>query len=402
MFYKPDGRGELSRTDMEEVRRGFTRLLVKRRYHPEFVFKHADELLATAHTEYVRYLNKGVEIEDPVAWMIHCAWRRLQNVLTAGNCRPQEVSSEMLAELVDEVTPTPTQIAEDADRIRKIHSAIAKLDAPQRQLVALMYFEDMALAEAARRLGWHESKARRCHDASMKRLYKSLAVKSSDQLAAEIGLVAWLSFAGSSSAFHLPAGLEAALDKAADGASGLWARAHDLVRRFTLGGGGDTATVLTISGTGRAVGACATVAVACVVGAGGIVGPGIGGIDLLAGQTDPRSGTAAHSTHIVGEVVGEPAESGDRASLARPTENSEASATTNSAPAVNEESTANSAQTETQQVQQQTDAFARAGDESAASPADSSSAAHSPAATPASHESSGSEAQTQQQFDAFK
>jgi DNA-directed RNA polymerase specialized sigma24 family protein len=413
MFYKPEGNGDLSQAEMDRVRKGFTGLLAKLRYHPEFILNHCDELLGIAHTEYVRYLSKGVEIEDPVAWTINCAWRRTQNLLTLQGYRPQKVSAEKLAELVDEGRPTPDQIALDTDRARKVHRAVAKLDEEQRQLLALMYFEDMPLAEAARCLDWHESKARRCHKAALTRLYKSLAVKSSDQLVAEVGLVAWLSFAAKGSAPHLPAGFEAALDKAGQEASGLWARAHELARRFNLGGGSDAAGAVATSGAGRAAGVCATVAVACVIGASGVVGPGVGGIGLLGGHDRPppaktatRGGEASTSlTAASAEAVSPTATaSGEGSGSQSP------SASPGGEASGRKSAKASSAKTERHQVKEQTDAFARASSESSTTTVTTAS----PSSTAASTETSGpsdsatpnrssSEAtQTKQQFGAFR
>jgi RNA polymerase sigma factor (sigma-70 family) len=293
MFYKPSSQNELSQFQMDRVRKGFTGLLWKVLHNSEFIANNADELIAIAHTEYVRAIDKGVEIEDPIGWTIHCAWRRTQNFLTLTNSRPRQISSERLAELIDETTPTPAQIAEDTDRTRKVRRAVANLDVEQRQLVALMYFEEMSLAEAARNLSWHESKARRCHKTTLKKLHEFLGVKSSDELAVEIGLAAWLSFA-SAGPLDLLAGVEAALDKAGHEVNGLWVRAHDLARRFGFGGGSDAAGVAATSGAGRAVGVCATVAVACVVGASSVVGPGVrGGIELFSGHDRPRPAKAA-------------------------------------------------------------------------------------------------------------
>ncbi|HEY2333646.1 MAG TPA: sigma factor-like helix-turn-helix DNA-binding protein [Solirubrobacterales bacterium] len=415
MFYKPTGKAKLSQAEMERVRNGFSGLLAKLRYHPEFIANNFDELLAIAHAEYVRYVEKGIEIEDPVSWTINCAWRRTQNFLKLTNYRPQEVSSEMLAELVDETTPTPAQIAEDADRARKVRRAVGKLDVEQRQLLALMYFEGMALAEAARYLGWHESKARRCHTAAKKRLYRFLAVKSSDDL--EVGLAAWLSFAGSRS-LHLPGGVEAALDKAEHGASGLWARGHELARRFNLGGGSDAAGAVASSGAGRTAGVCATVAVACVAGASGVVGPGIGGGIGLLGD---------HSHSHVSKLAAEPRPASDSLGAS-------ATALTNPAPAQAAAEGSGFARTSSassgeaggagaqasakkgarRQVKEQTDGLARASSESSATEAvspPSASTSSTPTATeatataPSGSAGSGTSseaAQAKQQFGAFK
>lgn len=364
MYYKSNGKAELSQTEMESVRRGFSGVLGKLRYHPSFIANNLDELLAIAHTEYVRCVEKGVEIDDPVAWTVHCAWRRTQNFLKLTNQRPQEVSSEKLAELVDETTPTPAQIAEDTDRARKVRHAVGRLDKEQRQLVALMYFEDKSLAEAARHLGWHESKARRCHEAARKRLFRFLAVKSSDELVVEIGFFAWLSFVGSGS-LHLPGGFEAVLDKAGHEANGLWARAHDLARRFNGGGGNDAAGAAATSGAGRAAGVCATVAVACVAGASGVVGPGVGGgINLLGGHDRSGQAKPAAKARPTRSSFAAAAESIAREPVPTPTEgagNAGASSTSSDSADSPRKATK---QSERNQVKEQTNGFARASAES--------------------------------------
>ncbi len=416
MYYKPNGNAELSKAEMERVRKGFSGLLAKLRYHPSFIANNLDELLSIAHAEYVRYVEKGVEIEDPVAWTMNCAWRRTQNFLRTTKRRPQEVSSEKLAELVDETTPTPAQIAEDTDRARKVRGAVGRLDKEQRQLVALMYFEDMALADAARHLGWHESKARRCHEAARKRLFKFLAVKSSDELAVEVGFFAWLSFVGHGS-LHLPGGFEAVLDKAGHEASGLWARAHELARRFSGSGGSDTASAVATSGAGRTAGVCATVAVACVAGASGVVGPGVGGGIGLLGKHD-----ASHQAKPAAKA--RPARSSFTATATEPvtvgpsptpTERpgqTEGASSSNEAAGGTRKATR---QSERNQVKEQTDGFARASSESGTTNSPTNSSASSSSATgsteatstPASGSTSSTgsateSAQANRQFGAFR
>lgn len=417
MFYKPTREDGLSQSEMDMARKGFRGLLLKLRYSPQFIVNNCDELLATAHAEYVRYVvEKGAEIEDPVAWTIHCAWRRTQNLLHAQNYRPQTVSSEKLMELADEGTPTPEQIVEDEDRAGKIRRAVAELDDEQRQLIALTYFEEMSVREAARYLQWHPSKAQHRHESALKNLYKALGVESSDQLQIEIGMAAWLSVAGAGSAFHLPAGFEAALDKAGHGASGLWARAHDLVRRFNLGGGSDAAGVAASGGAGRAVGVCATtVAVACFAGAAGVVGPGVGGgIGLLGGSHDaPQPAKVARkqvSARAPVPVTSAQPEASASASTVSESPSTPSASPQREASGGGGEAKASTKKREGHQVKEQTDAFARVASESTTSEASASTATASSAETstesaPTSSSSTGGSAeaaQAKQQFGAFK
>jgi RNA polymerase sigma factor (sigma-70 family) len=289
-MYRSTVQDQLSQSELDAARLGFTQTLLRKRFSPQFVANHRDDLLSTARLEYTRRIAEGVEIENPAGWIIHCAWRRTQNLLEAQKRGPRTVSIEKLTGLGDESAPTPEQTAQDEDRVRKVREAVAELSEEQRRLIALTYFEEMAVREAARYLDWHPSKAQRCHEAALRRLHEVLGVQSSDELVGEIGLAAWLSLASSGSAVHLPAGIEAALEQAGHGAAGIWARTQELARRFLLGGGGEPASAAAVGGAARAAGVCASaVAVACF--ASGVIGPGIGGVGLLgAGQHRPAGG----------------------------------------------------------------------------------------------------------------
>ncbi len=417
MYYKATSKAALSRDEMERIRKGFSGLLWKVGFGSEFIANNRDELLSKAYLEYVRYTDKGVEIEDPVAWTIHCAWRRTQNFLTLTNARPREVSGEKLAELIDEAAPTSAQVVEDTDRIRKLHSAVGELEVGQRQLLALIYFEGKPLAEAARRLGWHESKARRCRKAALDRVYEILGVESSDEILVEVGLAASLTFAGDGS-LHLHAGFEAVVEKAGHEVSGIWARAHDFARRFSLGGGSDTTSAVAASGAGRTAGVCATVAVACIAGASGVVGPGVdGGIGFLGAHDHSHKAQPAADVRLSSDLPAasstEPEGLTSVPSAIQSSGYASAGSATNTKASGTDGAQPNAPKSERRQVEEQTSGFARVSSESTAPVASSPSASTSDTATtpetvssspsvpPPSSSSSGA-AQAKQQFGAFK
>jgi RNA polymerase sigma factor (sigma-70 family) len=279
VFYKQTQSDELTRAQMDAARRAFRGKLLRLRYSPQFIVNNSDELLAIAHSEYARAVAKGVEIEDPVGWTIHCAWRRTQNLLQAESVRPRRVSSEQVAELVDDGGTDLEEQALEQDRARKIREAVAKLDDDQRRVIALTFFEDMSVREAARHLGCSASSVQHRRETALRTLRRFLPVRSGDELAVDIGMAAWLAIAADRSGLHLPAGFEAVIDKAGHGATGFWGRVQDLARRFG-GGGGEAAGAVASSGAGRAAGVCVTgLAVVCVgAGTSGLVGPGIGAI----------------------------------------------------------------------------------------------------------------------------
>lgn len=278
---------ELTREEMERARRAFVGLLQRRGFSWGFIEEEGEEALAIAHTEFTRAIGKGVDVEEPVAWTVNCAWRRTQNLLTAKSRRPQSVSTEKLLELADEGELGPEEILEEAERARKIREAVGELNEAQRQVIALTYFEGMSVREAARRLDWHPSKAQYAHKTAIKSLFEHLGVTSSDQLTVEIGLAAFLTFGAHEGSAALPAGFEAVIDRAGHGAVGIWGRLQEAARRFAGGGGGDTAGAIVSSGAGRAAGVCAAGVAAVCLGTAGVIG-GVG----LGGDHDPPANRA--------------------------------------------------------------------------------------------------------------
>ncbi len=306
-MYKLNSEVELSAEQVDRIRRGYFGMLARRRFPPDFIENHADDVLAKAHLEYVRCEVRGDEIEEPITWVIHCAWRRAQTFVAAPKVS-REVTIEKLPEQEDREAPTTEQLAEDLHRAREIRRAVDSLKEQEQQVIALTYLEGMSVREAGRRLDWPEAKARRRFKSAIKHLeefFEERGIESSDEL--EIGLAGFLA-----STCHSPGILEVAFEKTGDAAAIAWEKAHDLSRRVFVGGGGDAAGVAATSGAGRAAGACATVAIACVVGAGasGVVGPGIdGGIGLVRGHHSESKKVQSETATVPSTLETSPVES---------------------------------------------------------------------------------------------
>ena len=296
-MYRPSEDAELTGAQMERARSVFIGWLWRGNLSADFIHNNADDLLGEAHGELLKAVKRGEEIEDPVGWTVFCAWRRLNRRLERGP-EAHEFASEKLPEQADPDAQTPEKEAEDRDRVRKIHEAVRQLRRDQQQIIALTYFEGETLRDAAETLGWGYGTAHRRYKSAVEKLekhFRAMGIESSDDLWIEIGVVATLAATGPRPPFHVHL-MEMAVDKAehlAGGAwerashltAGAWARVHDLTRRLNLGGNSDAAGVVASSGAGRTAGVCATAVVACVVGASGVVGPGIGGgIGLFDGH----------------------------------------------------------------------------------------------------------------------
>ena len=190
--------GELGEEDLRSAEQGFRRLLVRKGFSPSFLQRHSADLLAQAHLEYTGSRARGEEVDNPVGWLIHCAWRRTQDLLR------REDSAPTLVPILDEgeapppvsLDPSPERELEEAERHRKVRAALSELSAEELQVIALTYFEGMTIREAGRTLRWYSKKAIRRHSSALRRLHELLGVEEADQLAIEIGAAAWaLAFA---------------------------------------------------------------------------------------------------------------------------------------------------------------------------------------------------------------
>lgn len=384
------GAAELRPEQLERAKRGFTAALWSHRCPPDFIAAHREEIFALAQTEYVRALDKGLEVPEPVGWLINCAWRRAQNLITAINRNPESVPEEALLEEHPEAAPSAEQLVLDEDRARKVRDAVGALSVEERRLLALTYFSDNSVRAAARLLGLDPSKAKRSHKAALEHLHELLGVESSEALELDVAVAAWLSLGAGGSRLLLPGGLEGVLDRAGHTGGGVFARLGELARRLQIGGGSDAAGVLAGSGAGRAASACATVlASACLAGAGVLVGSGAGLGPFAQHSPAPRPQSAqASPTAEESPAVNEEAPAGA----------AQASPRTQSKPHPSPKpSSPKPAEADASQVRQQTDGFARAAEEAQAAPAPEAV----PSAPPEPHPSPAAEAQATQQFGAF-
>ncbi len=287
-----------SESQLSAAELGFRQLLRRKRFSRQFVDNHGADLMAKAEFEYSRHLARGGEVTNPTGWLINCAWRRTQNLLEEQSRAPRMVGVDAVGPLVDESARTPEQQVLDADRARRLRHAIDALSVEERQVIELCYFEGMSVREVGRILNWDKSKADRRHRSALERVREVLGVDDVDSLAIDLGLAAYISLAserGTVPTLHI--GYEALANGASHGISEFVARAHDLARRFLLSGGGEPSSAAVASGTARTAGACGAAALACL--ASGIVGPGVGGVNVVSGG---HAKPAVHRIHRSSEA----------------------------------------------------------------------------------------------------
>lgn len=160
---------ELKAADMAEARRGFRRCLRRKGFSWHFINGHGEDLFAQAQLEVLQVLAKGAHVYHPPGWLIHCAWYRTINLLDKQSRRPEEVTVEKAAPLESE-EPGPEKellAAESHDRLLQV---MQHLLPAQREIIELIYLQDLSCREASFSLGWSSSKADRCHHAALGRL----------------------------------------------------------------------------------------------------------------------------------------------------------------------------------------------------------------------------------------
>ncbi len=281
----PSLREELRRDELEAAERGFEQLLRRKHFSPAFLDRHAADLLAKARLEYSQYVAGGGEVRNPVGWIIHCAWRRTQNLLEQEGRAPRVISIDNGTTFANE-SATPEEEILTSDRYRQLQTALEQLPPEERQVIALAYFEGMSVREAGRTLKWDKCKTDRRHHAALKRLHTLLGVEDAEALQLEIGIAAWASLAaGHRAGLSLPSGSEATVETASRGLGKLIGRAQDLAHRLLAGGATEPGTAAALSGAGRAAGVCGAAAAACL--ATGFLGPGVGAIDVI-GDRQPE------------------------------------------------------------------------------------------------------------------
>jgi RNA polymerase sigma factor (sigma-70 family) len=296
----PSAAQGVTRAQLREATRGFTLMLRRKRFSPDWIEANASDLLAQANKEYAEKLAKGERAQNPVGWLIVCAWRRAQNLLDSQSRKPRTSSLESVFHLADESTPTPEQQVLDGDLQERLWTAMRHLPEKERRLLSLVYFESYSIREAGRKVGWQKSAADRHHGAALEKLHALVGDDRSLLSPASLGLGAWIAVNIDGHRFILAVvnvTLDPVREALADGIEGATLGAHrlgELWRRlspFT-----DPAGAAATGGGGRVAGACGVAAASVVCGiAASAVDPGAGG-DLPLSSPSPAQTRKAEAT----------------------------------------------------------------------------------------------------------
>jgi DNA-directed RNA polymerase specialized sigma24 family protein len=106
---------------------------------------------------------------NPVGWLIHCSWRRTQNLLDKEGRRTRTVSIDAIA-MPANSAPTPEEETLELFGSRAAAAAIRLLPSLERRLIEFIYVEGMSCRAAGRAVGIGKSAADRHHHAALSRL----------------------------------------------------------------------------------------------------------------------------------------------------------------------------------------------------------------------------------------
>jgi len=274
----------LSAAQLRKAERDFRRMLA-RKFSAVWIAKNERDLLAQASLEYTEWVQKHGAPHSPVGWLVISAYRRAVELLATQNRRPSSTSLEAVFHLLDESAPAPEQQTLEKERRLALGKALGHLPEKERRLLALVYFEGLSVREAGRRLGWQKSAADRHHRAAIEKL-RALVGDRTLLSPASIGLAAWLATRAEGVQTALAvAGREAAAS-ALHRIAELWRRLISLA---------EPGNAPALGGAARSAGFCAAAAgaVACGLGAAGVLGPSLGAVQAERALPPPA---AAHKS----------------------------------------------------------------------------------------------------------
>jgi RNA polymerase sigma factor (sigma-70 family) len=257
-------RPRVTEAELSRAERGLIALLRSKGFPGEWIERHVREVMAQARSDFAVRLAAGRE-DDTINLLVVIAYRRAMKVLREQKTRPATTSIEEVFHLADESTPTPEEETLDHDRQARLLKALSRLPERDRKLLALVYFEEMSVREAGRRLGWGKSSADRHHGAALDRLRALIGDR--DLLGIEIAVPSAVLIADASTGRALVWWMQGTAESAWDSLT---------LAAGRLGSVLEPGNAAAISSAGRATAGACGVAVLCMTAAAtGVIGPGV-------------------------------------------------------------------------------------------------------------------------------
>lgn len=267
-----------------ELRTIKTRLrahLRARRFDEGLIDRCADEAIGQSIVE----LSEKGNIVDPVPWVVQRAvWRSIDVLRREEREAPGIKPVDELGDVLEAPSVPLEEKVLGQVEAEFLYQALGTLPIDQRRALRMYYFQELSTREGARKLHWSEPTFRRRLKAAIKTLRDRFGIEDLEQgdaLAIEVGLLAAASISRDPSAFNrVMDQIVGGFDEMRHLAGHAAARVRDVVMRLVSSGGAETATTGPAGGAiGRIAGGCAATLGICL--GTGIIGPGVGGIDLL-------------------------------------------------------------------------------------------------------------------------
>jgi RNA polymerase sigma factor (sigma-70 family) len=282
----------LDESALRAIRLGFAGKLRRHQLSEAFIERYADDLVGQGLAEYMRARSQGQQIANPGGWVVNTAFRRALDQLRREGREVYGEGAEAVLEFTGDPAASTEAEAIENVQAERLHEAISTLSVSQRQALSLYFFEEKSTRSAADALGVSEPTFRRRRDSALGVLRERFGIQppeSGDAIAIEVGLAAWLSLATArASTPVLLDRLLAGADWLRHGAAALAARAREVAVRILSSGGGEGVGGAAGGSVAKVVGVCATVSVAACA-ATGVIGPGIGGVDLIGQGGHPHA-----------------------------------------------------------------------------------------------------------------
>jgi len=160
---------KVSAAELAEAWRGFCQWQRRKGFSRQFIWSDGVDMFAQAQLELSQALAKGIEIYSPPGWLINCALQRTKNFLDKRMRAPSMISEDRI-EPLRSMDLTPEETLLEDERRHYLHDAISLLLPPEREIIELIYFQEMSCRAAADALGWANSKADRNHHRALRRL----------------------------------------------------------------------------------------------------------------------------------------------------------------------------------------------------------------------------------------
>jgi RNA polymerase sigma factor (sigma-70 family) len=404
---------DLKAEALREIERSLHGKLRAHRVSEEFIERFGEDALQQGVAEYARALRRGERIENSDAWIVHTAFWRAVDELRREARRADGSVAEALIEMGSRATPAAEEMAVDRLAVEELREAMERLSPEEQRVLSVRYFEELDPEASARALFCSERTYWRRLKKAKKKLASLLGAplpEPGSMPAIEIGLLAWASLRGAEvvPSAHPLDRLPAAADEVREGVAWVSRNLKELAGRIFASDTAEKVGAIAGGSAGKVVGGCAGALTLCTLT--GVVGPGVGGLDVLDGTRD-RTAAGHARPHKTGE---ETKAEGEAAIAPAPAAAPRSSGSLN----VDQQADRRSAErkkearrsAERRQVERQTSGFARAASEATpTSPEGASSSSTSGesdgGATPSIPESSApatEAAQAEQEFGAFK